>query len=101
MKRNIIPIREVERNARVKQLMNNKVERKKQQPEKLTQEEMFEMKAFMKDGLSRNESVELVLQKRKLLNTKNNDKESLSNWNTGGFISDDRYKQPIKHRLFK
>lgn len=25
----------------------------------------------------------------------------LGNWNTGGFIDDERYKQPIKHKLYR
>jgi uncharacterized protein YoaH (UPF0181 family) len=98
MKKNIISIQEIERNNRVKELMSNRVERKKQQPLKLTQEEMFEVKAFMKEGISRSEAVNLVLEKNKLLNVKTNERTHLNNWNTGGFITDTKYKQPIKHR---
>ena len=98
MRKNILPIQEIERNNRDKQVMNNKVERKKQQPEKLTQDEMSEVKAFMNEGFSRTEAVKLVLEKNRLLNVKSNERTHLSNWNTGGFITDTKYKQPIKHR---
>jgi len=80
MKKNIISIQEIERNNRVKELMSNRVERKKQQPLKLTQEEMFEVKAFMKEGISRSEAVNLVLEKNKLLNVKTNERTHLNNW---------------------
>lgn len=100
MRKIILPNSEIVRNARVKQLMNNKVEKKKMQPQKLTQEQMFEVKAFMKDGLTRNEAVELVLKKEKLLNQKPAEKQFINNWNTGGFIDDNKYKQPVKHKLF-
>ncbi len=98
MKRNIISVKEIERNNRVKQVMANRNEIKKQQPEKLTQDEMYELKAYMSSGYSRNEAVELILQTRKLLNSKTVEKDFINNWNTGGFISDTKYKQPIKHR---
>jgi hypothetical protein len=99
MKRIILPAEEIERNNRVKQLLNNKVERKKLEPEKLTQDEMFELKSYMKNGFSRKEAVELILQTRKLLNSKEVKKTNINNWNAGGFISDEKYKQPIKHRF--
>ena len=25
----------------------------------------------------------------------------VSNWNAGGFVSDEKYKQPIKHKKYK
>lgn len=98
MKKNILPVKEIERNNRVKEVMSNKVERKKLEPEKLTQDEMYELKAYMSSGYSRNEAVKLILETRKLLNTKEVKKDFIKNWNSGGFISDDKYKQPIKHR---
>lgn len=98
MRKIILPAEEIARNNRVKQVMSNKAERKKQQPQKLTQDEMFEVKAFMREGFSRDEAVKLVLQKNKLLNVKTNDRNHLNNWNAGGFITETKYKQPIKHR---
>lgn len=98
MKKTFISTKELERNARVKQLMQNRVERKEQQPLKLSQDEMNEVRAFMKEGFSRDESVKLVLEKNKLLNVKSNERSQLSNWDFGGFITDTKYKQPIKHR---
>lgn len=93
-------MKEIERNNRVKQVMSNRTQTKKLQTEKLTQDEMFEVKAFMKDGFTRNESVELVLSKRKLLNTKEYKKDIIKDWNNGGYINDNKYKQPIKHKLY-
>lgn len=26
---------------------------------------------------------------------------ALKDWNKGGFVNDDKYKQPIKHKLYK
>jgi hypothetical protein len=98
MRRNILPAKEIERNNRVKELMANRVERKQQQPEKLTRDEMYELKAYMSSGYSRNEAVKLVLESRKLLNGKEVQNDFIKNWNAGGFINDNKYKQPIKHR---
>ena len=89
---------EIARNKRVKELMDNRVEKKQQEPQKLTQDEMFELKAYMSSGYSRGEAVSLILETRKLLNTKSVEKDVIKNWNAGGFISDTKYKQPIKHR---
>ncbi len=89
---------EIARNKRVKELMANRTEEKKQQPDKLTQDEMFDLKGYMSSGYSRGEAVALILQTRKLLNAKTFEKDIIKNWNTGGFISDTKYKQPIKHR---
>lgn len=89
---------EIARNKRVKELMDNRTEKKQQSPAKLTQDEMFELKGYMSSGYSRGEAVALILETRKLLNTKSVEKDVIKNWNTGGFISDTKYKQPIKHR---
>jgi hypothetical protein len=98
MRKNTIPVKEIERNNRVKELMSKRTEIKKEQPQKLTQDEMYELKGYMSSGYSRNEAVKLILQTRKLLNTKPVEKDIINNWNAGGFISDTKYKQPIKHR---
>ncbi len=101
MRKNILPAKEIERNNRVKEVMQNRVERKKQQPEKLTRDEMHEVKGYMNSGYSRNEAVELVLQTRKLLNGKESSNDIITNWNKGGFVNENKYKQPIKHKIFK
>jgi hypothetical protein len=89
---------EIARNKRVKELMANKVEKKQQEPQKLTQDEMFDLKGYMSSGYSRGEAVTLILETRKLLNGKTVERDVIKNWDTGGFISDTKYKQPIKHR---
>ncbi|CAB4137563.1 hypothetical protein UFOVP323_36 [uncultured Caudovirales phage] len=89
---------EIARNKRVKELMANRVEKKQQEPQKLTQDEMFDLKGYMSSGYSREEAVALILETRKLLNVKSVEKDVIKNWDTGGFISDTKYKQPIKHR---
>jgi hypothetical protein len=98
MKRKILPAKEIERNNRVKQVMSNRTERKQQQPEKLTLDEFYEMKAFMSSGYSRSEAIELVIEKKKLLNSVTTKNNFINDWNNGGFINDEKYKQPIKHR---
>jgi uncharacterized Fe-S cluster-containing MiaB family protein len=45
---------------------------------------------------------EKLLNKIKAIYNKYPEKEiEVKYWNKGGFFNDDRYKQPIKHRLFK
>lgn len=100
MKKQILPLKEIQRNNRVKELMKNKSERKTIQPYKLTYDELDEVKAFQREGKTRNEAVELVLKKRKLLNSKEYKKELIHNWNKGGFIDDNKYKQPINRKLY-
>ena len=55
---------EIARNKRVKELMANRTEEKKQQPDKLTQDEMFDLKGYIRKGYSRGEAVALILETR-------------------------------------
>lgn len=54
---------EIARNKRVKELMSNRTE-KKEQPQKLTQDEMFELKKYISSGYSRGEAVSLIFETR-------------------------------------
>ncbi len=65
---------------------------------KITGKEMEDVLSYEKLGYSRIEATKLVLKTRELLKYKLDEKEPIKNWNTGGFISDTKYKQPIKHR---
>jgi hypothetical protein len=89
---------EIARNKRVKELMESRTQKKQEQPQKLTQDEMFDLKGYMSSGYSRGEAVALILETRKLLNGKTVERDVIKNWDSGGFISDTKYKQPIKHR---
>lgn len=43
-----------------------------------------------------------IEEKIKLIYEKYPDPEQgLKDWNKGGFVSDEKYKQPIKHKLYK
>ena len=55
---------EIARNKRVKELMQNRTEKKQEQPQKLTQDEMFDLKGYMSSGYSRGEAVALILETR-------------------------------------
>jgi hypothetical protein len=55
---------EIARNKRVKELMDNRTEKKQQLPAKLTQDEMFDLKKYMSSGYSRGEAVALILETR-------------------------------------
>jgi hypothetical protein len=60
-----LPAQEIARNKRVKELMDNRTEKKQQSPAKLTQDEMFELKKYISSGYSRGEAVALILESRK------------------------------------
>lgn len=96
----LLPASEIQRNKRVAELMKNRQQKENQQPKKLTQEEMFEVKGLMREGRTREEAIKIVLETNKLLNKKTNNNLPISNWNSGGFINDEKYKQPIKHRTY-
>lgn len=68
---------------------------------KIVGDEMRDVLNYEKQGYSRQEATELVLRTRELLKTKGSTKEIIKNYNNGGFIDDNKYKQPVKHRLFK
>jgi predicted XRE-type DNA-binding protein len=91
----IIPISEVQRNNRVKELMKNKLKQKEQV--ELTEEQIKEIKDFMSKGCSRQDATRLVLE---LSNIGKESSNILNNWNTGGFVNEEKYKQPIKHKLY-
>jgi len=58
----VIPISEIQRNKRVEELMQNRVQKKKEKPLTLTHlqmEKVFELKA---QGYSREEAVKIVLE---------------------------------------
>lgn len=63
----ILPLSEIERNKRVRELMQNKISRPLTQPTKLTQQEMDEVNDLRKQGYSRDEAVKIVLETNKLL----------------------------------
>ena len=65
--RQILSLAEIERNRRVKELMQNKSSRPLSQPMKLSQQEMDEVNDLRKQGYSRDESVKIVLETKKLL----------------------------------
>lgn len=100
MNKKVLPVSEIERNKRVKELMSKRQERKEQVPLKLTQEEMNEVKGYMSQGLTRDQAVETVLELRRFFNKREVTNQGLNNWNRGGFINDEKYKQPIKHRKY-
>jgi hypothetical protein len=97
MRKNILPIQEIKRNQRVKELMEKK---KNNKVHKFNREENEQLKGYMDSGFSFKESVELVLETRRLLNQKTSERESLKDWNKGGFITETKYKQPINHRRY-
>jgi hypothetical protein len=65
---------------------------------KIIGKEMEDVLSYEKLGYSRLEATKLVLKTRELLKYKANENEILENWNKGGFINDNKYKQPIKHK---
>jgi hypothetical protein len=97
--RNIIPVQELIRNKRVQELMRNRKPKDKNElPAKLTELQMEEVKKYMKQGVKRDEAVRTVLA----LDQHSLEKErQISDWNKGGFVNDEKYKQPVKHKIYK
>lgn len=63
--RQILPTSEIQRNKRIKELMQNKTQKPVSKPMKLTQVQMDEVNDLRKQGISRDEAVKIVLQKTK------------------------------------
>jgi hypothetical protein len=99
MRKTIIPVQEIQRNNRVKELMSKRVQNKQEQmPLKLTESQMEEVKRFMKEGATREEAVKAALAIDQFLMEK---ERQVQNWNKGGFVNEEKYKQPIKHNIYK
>lgn len=63
--RQILPTSEIQRNKRIKELMQNKTQKPVSKPMKLTQVQMDEVNDLRKQGISRDEAVKIVLEKTK------------------------------------
>jgi hypothetical protein len=98
MRNTIVPVQELLRNRRVKELMSKKQSNKPAIPLKLTETQMEEVKRFMKEGATRDEAVKAVLALDQFILEK---EKQVQNWNKGGFVNEEKYKQPIKHNIYK
>lgn len=58
----VIPISELKRNRRVKELMQNRVEKKKEIPGRLTYPQMEKVRELKAEGYTREEAVKIVLE---------------------------------------
>jgi hypothetical protein len=106
MKAQTLPVSELQRNKRVKELMEMKKQSPPKQPKEkthLTPMEMDQVRSLMSSGMSRQEAVNTVIEAGELLGEYIKKKEVTLNqadYSKGGFVNDEKYKQPIKHKLY-
>ncbi len=63
IRRTILPVAEIQRNNRIAELMKNKQVKTEQKPLKLTIQQMDEVNELRKEGVTREEAINMVLKK--------------------------------------